>query len=1501
MDKALSLLQQPQPVPVRQKPMPTTTSNHFLSLLFFQESTSLTTAALVDHDQFKNFQFLRKTFEAVLAGMVRDRNRYQLVILCPDQPSLMGTNALSRLEWEWGGIDEEFIMTTAKGFKILKQARLVSEKIFYDNEGRAWMVQYIDRPLVGISETAQSATSVITALRPDLSKGRPTSQVDTTAQKQNLDLIRAGRRCRKRFGPLSIAQHYRDPWRKGRSRPLLTLQTALQRFPGVSKKLEQYIMGFNDATMSQTSLEDIRTSLDHLLSDSVDLLNQIDTKVLSALLDEYEVTAATLDQLLENHIMNSTYDIVFFKIASELKQQDWYLAEAVRELRNLDLGQVGLPDMPQYYQCLVSALNEFQSLGLLRTPEEKLSCLVKSVRVTSALPGGADDLIPVLLLTVLRSGISNLASNLYYMKNFVLFGDASRGEYGYSLSTLEAVSRYILSHVKQLSQLSAKNQDYWEKICAGSLDDVKKFYSEPPISAESKTVPPPLPRRTSVASLASDSDASMSSTLLNSLVTSPVQSRDAEGNNGVLLASRSQQIGVLKYLLQEKGDSAAVSNYEGKTPLMFAADLANLEMVRLILQSLHIEDKDAIDHQDILGNSAMHICAAKGSVELLELLLPACPNLSLPNNEGDTPLIIAAKMSDKSERHGTIVSALAPKMMRQDLDRQNNNGDTALHFLVHPALITTLVNSGANPEVDNYAGWTPLLKWALHDDTTVVGCLLGTGRVDVLMTDSRGYTPLHMACLRGNLEMSRILQARTPVDLQSAVDGSTPLQLACQSSSVDVVDFLLQKGANPEMRDWANESPADMTNDNTILEKLDNAMLFWNKTMEEDSKGDKASSRTLAASGQPKVANRTGQSSLGPSGKRVIRVVRGTMGQDGKIRYIVKSGSNLDPSSIITMPRSLDDFRFLRENLLMEIPDACIPSLENFHSPFLLSPSRPSKAVLAISTRRLDMFLNYLSNHPVLANHELVWEFMLMPELQRDVISDRSRRKQESTIDSIYDNFAPAVDNLEHEETYFKYLNEEILKLETAVQHVRRCSRKLSRSAQDVPEQLDIFSEVLEQADQVCFDSKEEYIQALKEIASTQSMTHTSDIESLGNLFEDFSFVIDGTLKALKHPQEIIASIRQLRTAAWKAEQSIRRSDMWWSGLSTIGEGAMTVVGGAGAALGAVGHAATSTFEAVSGTKAHASGGDGGIQHTRSASESMVRTIPTGSDRSRLMPSFLSRSKAIPPLPSSMAQTTSSASHSPVTKVSSLVTSDRSNQTASSTLTPIQPQSRYIQESSVSSSPKSLSAASLLTTPFNSIAAVASAATGQPGMTIEEIRDTLGKSCSMLNSLRGSLFEELAHLQSHHAAELERAMRDFGARQMQIEKSRLRDMMEILNDLRVESHTQPAAADPDVGGLGTVSNSGSTRDVRSGQKSHAISRQPSIQAMNMGSRGLWGDGSGSFLDEVLDDDEKTDARAQQHQHYEQQQRQQRSVPSGHQQNCQDRDDEDALSEKIPFD
>ncbi|KAK3818932.1 MAG: hypothetical protein J3Q66DRAFT_179887 [Benniella sp.] len=1149
MDLARSFLQPvakaalaPPATPTRHK-VPTTTSNHFLSLLFFHESNSWPTATLVDDEQLKNFQLLKRTFASILAGLVRDRSHRQLVLLCPVQQSLIGSDALSKQEWEWGGIDEEFIMshivrvpdrdcpltkglsvntlngkslivtdttvTTAKGFKILKQARLLSEQVFYDNEGRGWIIQYIDRPLVGMPQEDTSINIGSTPGSPEVNRyenERFATISNHSPQPESQHASRTSRGSRFRsnhYHAVGVGATHRDTRKRPKSQPTLNFSIVLQRFSGISSRLEQLIMKFNDQAMTKSDLDDIRATVDSLLTDGVDLFNQADPSALTALLDEYGATFEDLDQLLESHIMNSTYDIVFFKITAQMKQNDWDLVEAMRELQNLDLGQVGLPETQQHYQCLVSGLNEFQSMGILRTPREKLECLVRTVRVASTLSGGADVLIPILLLTVLRSGISNLASNIYYMKNFLLFGDSSRGEYGYSLSTLEAVSRYIPSHSKQLSPLSKRNQTYWEKVCTGDLEGIKEIYATTSERNEvpSLTQPPPsLLRTQSAVSLESFSDVSVGSGVLNTSSASQLRSRDGEGNDAVLLACKSQQMDVLRYLLEVQSNSIDISNYEGRTPLMVSVDVENVEMIKLVLQIIATRDRSVLDKQDVLGNTAVHVCVSKGNSTILGELLKADADLGLPNNEGDTPLIIAAKLHNTDEKYGEIVSMLASAMKVDDLNRKNNSGDTALHFITDPILIGNLASYGANPEIENYSGWTPLLKWTLHDNVPVVQGLLDTNRVDTLITDSRGYTPLHMACLRGNLEMVKMLQVHTPIDLQSTIDGSTPLQLACQSGSASVVDFLLRSGANPQLRDWSNESPADMTNDAAILEMLDNAMLFW------DRKNDRPMAKIVAASvdtkGNGKADN--GKAVSSSAGKRVIRVVRGTMEQDGKVRYIVKSGSTLDPSTIVTMPRTLEEFQFLRENLLVEGPDACIPSLEGFYPPYLLSPSRPSKTVLSISARRLDMFLNYLSNHPVLANHELVWEFMLMPELQQDVILERSRTKQLNAIDSIFDNFPRTIENLENEETYFKHFKDEILNLDAAIQQVKRCARKLSRSAQDVPQQLEIFAEVLGRSHEISFGNKGDHLQAMRAIASTQTTMHLSDIDSLGNLLKIF-------------------------------------------------------------------------------------------------------------------------------------------------------------------------------------------------------------------------------------------------------------------------------------------------------------------------------------------------------------------------------------------------------------
>ncbi|KAG0364680.1 hypothetical protein BGX24_004492 [Mortierella sp. AD032] len=130
---------------------------------------------------------------------------------------------------------------------------------------------------------------------------------------------------------------------------------------------------------------------------------------------------------------------------------------------------------------------------------------------------------------------------------------------------------------------------------------------------------------------------------------SPTQSRDAKGNSELLLACKSQQEGVIRYLLDEQGSSIVVANYEGKTPLMLAIELENIDMSRIVLDAINRQEKDAINRPDVLGNTGMHMAVSKDNPALLKELLTVESNLGIPNNDGDTPLIIASKLSDRCE------------------------------------------------------------------------------------------------------------------------------------------------------------------------------------------------------------------------------------------------------------------------------------------------------------------------------------------------------------------------------------------------------------------------------------------------------------------------------------------------------------------------------------------------------------------------------------------------------------------------------------------------------------------------------------------------------------------------------------------------------------------------------------------------------------------------------------------------------------------------------------
>ena len=85
-------------------------------------------------------------------------------------------------------------------------------------------------------------------------------------------------------------------------------------------------------------------------------------------------------------------------------------------------------------------------------------------------------------------------------------------------------------------------------------------------------------------------------------------------------------------------------------------------------------------------------------------------------------------------------------------------------------------------------------------------------------------TPLHIAALWGDVEIVEVLLERGADPNVKDDNGQTPLHIAAQEGHVDVVRVLLERGADPRIADNGGHIPLDYAKDSTIRSLLESAM-----------------------------------------------------------------------------------------------------------------------------------------------------------------------------------------------------------------------------------------------------------------------------------------------------------------------------------------------------------------------------------------------------------------------------------------------------------------------------------------------------------------------------------------------------------------------------------------------------------------------------------------------------------------------------------------------------
>ncbi|MCH8812506.1 MAG: ankyrin repeat domain-containing protein [Gemmatimonadetes bacterium] len=275
----------------------------------------------------------------------------------------------------------------------------------------------------------------------------------------------------------------------------------------------------------------------------------------------------------------------------------------------------------------------------------------------------------------------------------------------------------------------------------------------------------------------------------------------------IIEALKAGDLETARTLIAEGADVDAPQG-DGATALHWAAHRNDLDAATLL-----IEAGADVNTANTLGATPLWLAAINGSAPMVERLLDAGANPNVSLKMGETPLMTAARSGDVETvelllEHGADVNAV-----------EHERGQTALMWAVaqqHASVARVLIDSDADLrarsdvwyQLENTAGntnpsgnfrmahggSTPLLFVARNGDVETARVLVDAG-ADVQDTEASGASALVIAAHSGHGPLG-IYLLEQGADPNAAEAGYTALHAAVLRGQVELVEVLLDRGAD---------------------------------------------------------------------------------------------------------------------------------------------------------------------------------------------------------------------------------------------------------------------------------------------------------------------------------------------------------------------------------------------------------------------------------------------------------------------------------------------------------------------------------------------------------------------------------------------------------------------------------------------------------------------------------------------------------------------------------
>ena len=261
-------------------------------------------------------------------------------------------------------------------------------------------------------------------------------------------------------------------------------------------------------------------------------------------------------------------------------------------------------------------------------------------------------------------------------------------------------------------------------------------------------------------------------------------------------------------LLLETGASIFRRDAKGRTPLMIAIISGNRDGVESLMKNgAHRK----INKKDRMGRTAL-LYAAKGlRFDFVQLLIDHGAEIDSQDKDGLSTLMFVAGFE------GIVSLVIAENLLRYGpkVDLQDRNGRSALWYacLYHNEyVLLTLLEAGANPDLADLFGHTPLFHMLRLDDSKGQSDFLQMLRAD----NSRGYSENdEESCSAddstyrpgGNSELIAELLVQFNADINTWSRGSNAAFIeAAGCDYTSLMQLMLDKGVHIDQRDANNRT-----------------------------------------------------------------------------------------------------------------------------------------------------------------------------------------------------------------------------------------------------------------------------------------------------------------------------------------------------------------------------------------------------------------------------------------------------------------------------------------------------------------------------------------------------------------------------------------------------------------------------------------------------------------------------------------------------------------------